>query len=639
LKALSVLVPAIVVGLVALPVLTGVARGATVPSTFSFAGSGWGHGVGLSQYGAYGQATEGRSAEQILRHYYKGSTVGAYRDDMNLRVNLAYQSTKVRLRVEAVSTGSPRLEVTTSGKTIKAGPKDILELKPSGRSIEVRKNGAVVASGTKIVVRWSGTRFPGSTGSTPAVLNLVKGDSSFTSSGHRYRYGQVEAVARTASGRTTLSVNTIVRLHDEYLYGIGEMPSSWPNAALQAQVVASRGYALTKYRQGIRSGCDCHVFSSTSDQVFAGWSKQSGPSGSRWTAAVRATNVSATASKTVLVKGAPVQTFFFSSSGGRTQNSEDVWSAKLSHLRSVDDHWSKNAKLNGNASWGPRVRSQAEVAKAFGLPNVVRLDLSTRYASGAVKTAKAWSSSGAVATVKGTTLVAKLSLASRWYWLVGAAASSATSPAVSPSRFIVKATAPAANQGSPSLIRGTALPAKYSAGHRISIKQWDPALRTWKYLGATRVAANGTYALKIRPSVRGTVPFLIYKQSESCGNGCRIGSSVRRVDVKVGPRFWVTPSVNPVQKAGRSVPVSGTVSPAKSAAGQSVSVKRYNPTTKAWVTITKAKVSAQGRFAVSLKPLPKGTTTLRVDLAGVGCGRQGCAVGAGWSKTLRVTVR
>src|SRR6059058_3724087 len=44
---------------------------------FLFSGHGWGRGVGMSQYGAYGYAQHGSTYQQILAHYYSGTTLGA----------------------------------------------------------------------------------------------------------------------------------------------------------------------------------------------------------------------------------------------------------------------------------------------------------------------------------------------------------------------------------------------------------------------------------------------------------------------------------------------------------------------------------------------------------------------------------
>ena len=46
------------------------------PGKFTFSGKGWGHNVGMSQYGAYAMALQGYTYDQILKFYYTGITVG-----------------------------------------------------------------------------------------------------------------------------------------------------------------------------------------------------------------------------------------------------------------------------------------------------------------------------------------------------------------------------------------------------------------------------------------------------------------------------------------------------------------------------------------------------------------------------------
>lgn len=419
--------PALTAGLVGLGPL-GVSASAnaaspttTVPATFAFAGGGWGHGVGMSQYGALGMASEGRTANEILEHYYTGTKVGAYRDDAKVRVNLAHRAERVRLRTEALASGGGSISFNTGSAKMHGTASDRFSVRVSGTGLAVHKNGTKALTGSSVVIKWSGTR---SLPVTPAddtkaaLLNLVSGSTGFGSAGHRFRYGYVKVMARTSGGVTRLEAVNAVSLHDEYLLGIGEMPSSWPAAALQAQVIAARSYALVKVGHGVRSACQCHVDSGRGpyyDQVFSGYAKESGAMGSAWRAAVKATNVSAATSRTVLYAGKPAQAFYSSSTGGRTQDVRDVWGGTLPYLKSVDDHWSSDPRYNPTfASWGPLARSQAQVAKAFGLRDVVRVDLSDRYVSGALRDATAWSSKGEKATLSATTFVVRLGLTSNW---------------------------------------------------------------------------------------------------------------------------------------------------------------------------------------------------------------------------------
>jgi SpoIID/LytB domain protein len=376
----------------------GVASAA--PTSFVFAGSGFGHGVGMSQYGAYGQAVAGRSAAQIIQSYYSGSAVTSATDAVDLRVNLLHASPTAAASSEAVDGGSGDVSVA-AGTTTTVGTKaDVFEFGVDGANVVVNKNGTTVASAPVATILWSGT---------PTVLNLAGTRADLSSGGHRYRYGLVEV--SVLNGK--LEAVNVLKLHGEYLRGIAEVPSSWPAAALQAQVIAARTYALRKYQAGVRADCQCHVYDTTADQVFAGWDKENGAGGANWVAAVDATSPSGSTGQVVTVGGSLITTFYFSSSGGRTENNEDVFGGSpLSYLRSVDDPWSLG-DYNPRRSWS-FTKTQAEVASAFGLTDVASIDLSSRTTGGSVKNAVATSSSGQKATISGQTLRSRLGLPGAW---------------------------------------------------------------------------------------------------------------------------------------------------------------------------------------------------------------------------------
>src|SRR4029450_12808388 len=76
-----------------------------------------------------------------------------------------------------------------------------------------------------------------------------------------------------------------------YLYGLGEVPSSWPVPAMKSQAIAARTYAFTKASASQpRAVCDCALYASSFAQVYAGWDKEGGTDGDRWVAAVRQTD-------------------------------------------------------------------------------------------------------------------------------------------------------------------------------------------------------------------------------------------------------------------------------------------------------------------------------------------------------------
>ena len=139
-----------------------------------------------------------------------------------------------------------------------------------------------------------------------------------------------------------------------YLYGLGEVPSSWPVSALKTQAIAARTYAFRPPAQH-RAVCDCALYASSYDQVYAGWDKEGGVDGDRWVAAVNQTD-----GQVVLNGGTTIQAFYMSSSGGYTENNENVWGGTpIDYLRGVCDPGDYTS-ANPNATWiGPsrRVRS------------------------------------------------------------------------------------------------------------------------------------------------------------------------------------------------------------------------------------------------------------------------------------------
>ncbi len=394
-------------------------QAASSPS-FTIRGAGFGHGVGLSQYGAYGMAREGYGAVQIVEHYFTGARAIPHADSRDIRVNVGHQLGSARFDAVPLRKGGGGTEVQLNTRKPVSIPIGT-DLKTKARGSRViatliSSSGSRTRIGTAklVTLRWAGTRTPGGSGSTPTAVQIGKNGGGVSS--RLLRYGVLDIA--TVNG--SLEVVNSVRVHDEYLAGIAEVPASWPKAAMQAQAIAARSYALT--RKSIRSSCRCQSDDGSGpfyDQTFAGWSRVISPMGKRWRAAVSATASSPTTGLTLMYRGQPITAFYFSSSGGRTSNSEDVWGAALPWARSVDDHWSVNPKYNdsGSAAWRT-TRSRAALANAFGLPDVARVVVTSRYASMAVKTARAYSSAGAKKSLSGQALASRLGLRSTWVWSI-----------------------------------------------------------------------------------------------------------------------------------------------------------------------------------------------------------------------------
>ncbi|HEX6844953.1 MAG TPA: SpoIID/LytB domain-containing protein, partial [Actinomycetota bacterium] len=140
--------------------------------------------------------------------------------------------------------------------------------------------------------------------------------------GFSYGRGTIELNLYACAGDAACRLRLIARLTmEEYLYGLGEVPASWPMASLQAQAVAARSYATYALRRyGLRGSCNCNLTDGAGDQVYAGWSKESGELGGRWKRAVDTTE-----RQLATYKGNVIQAFYAASDGGHSEDVEDVW--------------------------------------------------------------------------------------------------------------------------------------------------------------------------------------------------------------------------------------------------------------------------------------------------------------------------
>lgn len=366
---------------------------AAAPATPSWAlnGSGWGHGLGMSQYGAWEMAKDGKTAKQILGHYYSGTTYEAVTDNVTVDVNIVNSTSSVTAISSALASGGGSFEVSAAGTSTKMRG-------TAGQAVAfTRSGGTVVAScgsctgatklsGTTVVLQWDHL-----TGQNDKTLMKMGGTS--------YRDG-VMRLRPVPTNTYGFNVVNRVTLHDEYLDYLREMPWSWSLEAKRAQAAAARGYALTKYGNGLRKACDCHMYDTTMDQVYGGYPS----SGDQtywpgWKSAVRATG-SATTGYVAKSGGKIIQAFYSSSSGGRTENNEEVWGGTpISYLRGVADSYSLRSS-NPLRSWR-QVTTGSSMARVFGLTDVQRLDLRSRTTNGGIRYAKATSASGATSTITG----------------------------------------------------------------------------------------------------------------------------------------------------------------------------------------------------------------------------------------------
>ena len=318
--------------LIPLAILVAAVAAAAAPSApkppqpaFVLAGGGWGHGVGMSQWGAFGQAKAGRDYRAILGHYYRGTEIGSAPATVveRVRILVGDQLAKVTLtNALAVFDANGKRYVLPVGP-VTVGPKLQLPVGEGGKQLAL----------------------PG-----PLTFRAVP-RSHLTVADKGYR-GDL----RIAKAGAKLQLVNVVGLED-YLLGVvpGEMPKDWPLEALKAQAVAARTYAIAHLVKA--KGYDLH--SDWRSQVYYGVASEApGPSQA----------VTETRGEIVTYEGAPAQTFYFSSSGGRTISSLDAFGTDVPYLVSVDDKWDA---VSPNFRWPSQVMTGAQLAKRFGLGGAV----------------------------------------------------------------------------------------------------------------------------------------------------------------------------------------------------------------------------------------------------------------------------
>ena len=374
------------------PSLSDIAIATSSPAHFIVTGSGYGHGVGMSQIGAEGQALEGLTATEILNYWFPGTAVVPTPVNKNIKVNIGH----------AISSGSFTLKAVDTSTAWSVGAQSLpinstLKFSISGKSI------ALVVIPPKQATQTFSSKSPWTLNFTGLLTTNIQGKVM------NLRYGSigVKLVGSKIEVTDTMSI-------EQYVLGISEVSSSWPTAALQAQVIASRTYGLA--HTTIRSACDCNVYSSNYDQVYVGYAKESESTyGQFWSAAVTATQSDANSALAITYQGKPISVFFFASDGGVTQSAAEVWGSGQPYLTNVKDPWSLDIFLNPYYAHWQRVISQNDMAAAFALPDVAIVSITSRASSNAATVITATSSTGATASLSVGDFKSKLRLPSSWF--------------------------------------------------------------------------------------------------------------------------------------------------------------------------------------------------------------------------------
>lgn len=350
-----------------------------IGATVTFYGRGWGHGVGLSQYGSRGRALAGQTATEILAHYYQGATWGTLATDTQIRVRI--------LKGFTATTGAPLILYGRGGTwtidgvttTFPVDAKVTVTPTTSGSTTTWRIK--VTNSGGTVLRDAATTGFRMRPGAAASFLQVWSRPSS---------YDTYRGVIRVRLDTTGPTLNVINELPlESYLRGVvpAEMPSSWPAEALRAQTIAARSYAARHLRP-TESYYD--VNADTSSQVYLGIETEKASTDAA---------ISGTAG-VVLKSGSTIaNTLFSSTAGGATENNENVFvsstgakvAGPVSYLRGSPDRAPDGTPYDASspyATWSTKSYTKAQLSAWFAADSrtnvgtLTSIDLRDRGVSG-----------------------------------------------------------------------------------------------------------------------------------------------------------------------------------------------------------------------------------------------------------------
>ncbi|UJA21549.1 SpoIID/LytB domain-containing protein [Thermoleophilia bacterium SCSIO 60948] len=353
------------IGACLLALLTTLALTPSASAGWTIRGHGYGHGVGMSQYGAYGMAQQGKGYKQIIKHYYKGSKIG--------------KGPKRKVKVLVGSGGSVGFSHAKAA---------------CGKKLRQGKSYRFDAKGSKVILRGSNGKRLKSCGAA-GTANSAGGKIDIAGKG-AYRGD----LAATVSGGSLLHINRVSL--DDYVAGVisREMPSSWDQQALRAQALVARSYGVATDKPGPFDHYD-----DTRSQVYGGIAAETDATNQ----AVRKTR-----GQVVKAGGDVAITYFYSTSGGRTESVQFGFpgASPVSYLKSVKDPFDKISPAH---NWKKKLSQREMSSKLSGLfqGRLKKIAVKQRGDSPRVVTARVVGSRGS-SNVSGPTLRDRLGLMSTW---------------------------------------------------------------------------------------------------------------------------------------------------------------------------------------------------------------------------------
>jgi SpoIID/LytB domain protein len=484
-------------------------------ATFVITGHGWGHGVGLSQYGAYGYAQHGFTYDKIVAHYFSGTQLG--------------QAPVTRVRVLLAS----------GAATLKLGSAAVFTVRDAAGEVHD------VAAGTYTLTSAMKLKLLGDVKAKALTgpLTFLPGTSPLALR-RRYR-GSIRVDVVNGKLRAIDYVGL-----EQYLYGVvpSEMPFSWHPEALKAQAVVARSYALAVRKTGAFD-----LYPDTRSQVYLGIDHERPSTNAA---------VDATAGKVVLYNGQVAKTYFFSTSGGRTASSQDVWGTAVPYLLSVPDPYDTISPYH---TWGPFAFTGAKLGKMMHVPGRL-VDVQPELdSSGRVTSVTAVGTEGSVAVAAGD-LRRRLGLRSTWFTVGVLSLTGPATPVV---------------YGSATHLAGVAR----GVGD-VSLQQRSPA--GWMDVSRVPTTKTGAVSLAVRPTSSTQ-----YRLASG-----KVAAAAVRVPVAALARLY-PPRTQDVLRGYMRPIISGSP----------VLVQRQDGTT--WTTVARAAVTDDGTFVATLR-LVDGTYRARV---------------------------
>ena len=371
-----------------------IAKVYTLGTSVTFYGRGYGHGVGMSQYGARGRATAGQDYATILAHYFKGATLGGV------------PNAQIRVLVLDDFAASSTKPLTVYGRTGTFTIDGIDKTFPKDARVRFYPTASSGATWRLVVTSAGGTTLHSATSPKSIRIRPAQTSTRLQVDSKPSTYDRYRGVLRLI-GSTRVDVVNELTL-ELYLRGVvpAEMPSHWHAEALKAQTVAARSFAARRLRPGVST---FDLYDDTRSQVYQGVLRE---------AASTNTAISATSGKVLKSGSSIANTFFHSTGGAATEHNENVFvsstgarvAGAVSYLRGSSDRAPDGTPYDASSpyiSWKTKTYTRSQLSTWLAsdtrtnVGTVVKLDLRNRGVSGRLISVTIIGSTGTKKTVSG----------------------------------------------------------------------------------------------------------------------------------------------------------------------------------------------------------------------------------------------